>query len=431
MAKINVSKALTDLDKLIQDQVDGLSVRSKYIRRLIDKNPDVKQILSLDKEYEDRYTALVKSYDKATTGMTEEDLAASGNKMFEHEGNKFAFKTGKQVKEKSQNFRQINRLRNKLIPELKENYELGHKDISILRGNIALVLEKMSKKDPRRKEILGLFLIVQKIDAIDRIQGTGAENKLQLIENLVSIAEAGPDLSVEWQKDADIMKGLSGSLQLEAEWDQLNQYKGRLSSWVGGIFAEIIRGNTKIFKQMLGDVDVLNLKGSATIVQDIERQLVEQLDPSKKRKKPRKTRSTKDHESKDIKASKVRRKNLKSPKTRIKRKRKQPALRPLHLIGLINKELPSTVRKNMQAPGLESRTGRFANSVEITDVVQTAKGFPSFGYTYQKEPYQVFEDGAGAAPWANGLRDPRRVIDTSIRELAIQFAIGRFYTRRV
>ena len=289
----------------------------------------------------------------------------------------------------------------------------------------------MSKKDPRRKEILGLFLIVQKIDAIDRIQGTGAENKLQLIENLVSIAEAGPDLSVEWQKDADIMKGLSGSLQLEAEWDQLNQYKGRLSSWVGGIFAEIIRGNTKIFKQMLGDVDVLNLKGSTTIVQYKERQLVEQLDPSKKRKKPRKTRSTKDHESKDIKASKVRRKNLKSPKTRIKRKRKQPALRPLHLIGLINKELPSTVRKNMQAPGLESRTGRFANSVEITDVVQTAKGFPSFGYTYQKEPYQVFEDGAGAAPWANGLRDPRRVIDTSIRELAIQFAIGRFYTRRV
>ena len=94
MSKINVSKALTDLDKLIQDQVDGLSVRSKYIRRLIDKNPDVKQILSLDKEYEDRYTALVKSYDKATTGMTEEDLAASGNKMFEHEGNKFAFKTG-------------------------------------------------------------------------------------------------------------------------------------------------------------------------------------------------------------------------------------------------------------------------------------------------------------------------------------------------
>jgi len=115
----------------------------------------------------------------------------------------------------------------------------------------------------------------------------------------------------------------------------------------------------------------------------------------------------------------------------MKKKTKQPALRPLHLIGLINKELPATVRKNMQAPGLENRTGRFANSVEITDIVQTAKGFPSIGYTYQKEPYQVFEDGSGAAPWANGQRDPRQVIDRSIRELAVQFAIGRFYTRRV
>ena len=44
MAKINLSKARTDLDKVVQQQVDGQSVRSKYVRRLVDKNPDVKQI---------------------------------------------------------------------------------------------------------------------------------------------------------------------------------------------------------------------------------------------------------------------------------------------------------------------------------------------------------------------------------------------------
>jgi len=103
---------------------------------------------------------------------------------------------------------------------------------------------------------------------------------------------------------------------------------------------------------------------------------------------------------------------------------------PLRLIGLINKELPDTVRKNMQAPGLENRTGRFAESVKITDVIQTPKGFPSFGYTYQKNPYQVFEMGRGQTPWASPERDPRQVIDRSIREIAAQFAIGRFYTRR-
>ena len=84
----------------------------------------------------------------------------------------------------------------------------------------------------------------------------------------------------------------------------------------------------------------------------------------------------------------------------------------------------------MGAPGLENQTGRFAASVRLTDVVKTPKGFPSFGYTYQKDPYQVFENGIGSAPWANGDRDPRELIDRSIREIAAQFAIGRFYTRR-
>lgn len=113
------------------------------------------------------------------------------------------------------------------------------------------------------------------------------------------------------------------------------------------------------------------------------------------------------------------------------RTKKNAASQPLQLIGLINKDLPDTVRKNMQSPQLVNRTGRFAESVKLTDVIQTPKGYPSFGYTYQRNPYSVFEDGGGSAPWANGERDPRQLIDRSIREIAAQFAIGRFYTRRV
>lgn len=112
------------------------------------------------------------------------------------------------------------------------------------------------------------------------------------------------------------------------------------------------------------------------------------------------------------------------------KKSKSSAMKPLQLIGLINKELPNTVRKNMQLPGLQNRTGKFASSVKVTDVVQTPKGFPSIGYTYDKSPYQVFEMGSGGTPWATPERDPRNVIDRSIREIAAQFAIGRFYTRR-
>jgi hypothetical protein len=101
------------------------------------------------------------------------------------------------------------------------------------------------------------------------------------------------------------------------------------------------------------------------------------------------------------------------------------------LVQLINAKLPQTVAQNMGAPGLESRSGRFASSVRITDVNQTAKGFPSIGYSYQKNPYQIFEMGAGTAPWATTARDPKKLIDASIREIAQELAVGRFYTRRV
>jgi hypothetical protein len=69
--------------------------------------------------------------------------------------------------------------------------------------------------------------------------------------------------------------------------------------------------------------------------------------------------------------------------------------------------------------------------VRLTDVAQTRQGFLSFGYTYDKEPYQVFEMGVGKAPWASNDRDPRKLIDASIREIAMELALGRFYTRRV
>ena len=101
------------------------------------------------------------------------------------------------------------------------------------------------------------------------------------------------------------------------------------------------------------------------------------------------------------------------------------------LMAILNSKLPQTVARNMGPPGLENQTGRFASSVRVTDVSRTAQGFPSVGYDYRRNPYQVFETGSGRAPWATPDRDPRKLIDASIREIAAQFAIGRFYTRRI
>lgn len=122
--------------------------------------------------------------------------------------------------------------------------------------------------------------------------------------------------------------------------------------------------------------------------------------------------------------------NKGSKKSRRKRNaNKGVSSSPLAMIVMLNKKLPDTVRKNMTSPRLENRTGRFAQSVKVTDIMMTPQGFPSIGYTYQRDPYQVFEDGS-SGNWSNEYRDPRKLIDKSIRELAATVATGRFYTRR-
>lgn len=98
------------------------------------------------------------------------------------------------------------------------------------------------------------------------------------------------------------------------------------------------------------------------------------------------------------------------------------------ILGIIQQSLPETVRDNMEAPGLQNQTGRFASSVRATDINQTPQGFLSVGYTYMKEPYQTFEMGHVQG---STLRDPRKLIDASIREIAAEHALGRLYTRRV
>jgi len=115
-----------------------------------------------------------------------------------------------------------------------------------------------------------------------------------------------------------------------------------------------------------------------------------------------------------------------SPKKR-KTGNKSRASDQLAMIAKMNTQLPKTVAANMSTPRLNYQSGRFSESVKITGITKTPQGFPSIGYTYAKFPYQTFEKG-----FVQGSveRDPRRLIDASIRELAIQFAIGRFYTRR-
>lgn len=136
------------------------------------------------------------------------------------------------------------------------------------------------------------------------------------------------------------------------------------------------------------------------------------------------------------KKSGLKKKNATKPQTRRrdpyanKRVQKGVAATPLQLIGLINKKLPDVIRDRMVPPRLQYQTGRFASSVKVVDVSETRQGFASLGYTYMHDPYKVYESTSGTR-YSDIERDPRPLIDQSIRHIAQQMALGRFYTRRV
>lgn len=102
----------------------------------------------------------------------------------------------------------------------------------------------------------------------------------------------------------------------------------------------------------------------------------------------------------------------------------------LQLLPLINTRLPEKVRQNMGEPRLRNRTGRLAQSARVVNVEQTRGGTPSFVFDYAREPYDVFDPVLGASPWNTPQRNPRTLVDVSVREIVREMAIGRFFTRR-
>jgi len=197
------------------------------------------------------------------------------------------------------------------------------------------------------------------------------------------------------------------------------------------------------FEKTFANVDYLNLEGSSTLKEKIAKTLV--LDnivkPLKNNKNVKakttiknvntRTKSRSKDTTKSSKSSKVKTINRGGARAALATKGRTSPIsisNQLAMLGIFNRDLPSVLQKNMSSPALNYQTGRFASSVRVLDVNITSKGYPSFGYTYDKYPYQTFEPG-----YAQGSpdRDPRRLIDRSMREIAASQGMGRFFTRRL
>ena len=193
-------------------------------------------------------------------------------------------------------------------------------------------------------------------------------------------------------------------------------------------------------KKVLLEMDVPNLDGSDSLVRAHRKKLVKAIaDPYLKAKgvKRVKTENTKIKESSkkiishDVKTQKAKRKGSFGAKVTLatKKQAKQTTPNLASILGYLNMKLPDVVAGNMGDPRLNYRTGRFAQGVRATDISRTPQGFPSIGYTYEKSKYGQFESTSGTR-FADIDRDPRPLIDRSIREIVMQLGIGRIYTRR-
>lgn len=96
---------------------------------------------------------------------------------------------------------------------------------------------------------------------------------------------------------------------------------------------------------------------------------------------------------------------------------------------LLNQVLPDMLLSKMQAPALVNRTGRFRNSAEVTNTMIGPRGGVQIDYTYQRNPYEVFEPGGRLY---TPDRNPQKIIGETIREVAQQIMGRKFIkTRRV
>jgi|TARA_B110001454_G_scaffold213409_1_gene231596 hypothetical protein len=126
--------------------------------------------------------------------------------------------------------------------------------------------------------------------------------------------------------------------------------------------------------------------------------------------------------------------NAKIKGTSAARQKQRQISSPIGLTALLNQSLAGQVIKNMgpYPRVLENRSGRFAGSAEVTNIAVFPKSV-EIQYTYQKDPYAVFEPGSGSSLASPG-RDPRQIIGGTLRELA-QSIMGTKYglvrTKRV
>lgn len=339
------------------------------------------------------------------------------------------------ISEDESNFSNVGKVFRSIIPGLGKFWDLSHVEYSNLQSKVSILLAEWADDDPRRPALRALSVLIKQADNDIHKGGDVQTTVKDLIEETVAFLETPFDVTTIWEPVFTASR-LKGVITVTFEDKVTNQRRGStLSKELGKLVKKVEKGFVKDIEEQLrsGGMDLANLTGSPGMKEAAEIILVSTLDPKAKsvrkvRSKGFKTKTKSKALSKTGKKVTAALARSRGKARRISTKTRQESQRglsPIALASLINKGLPAQLRENMVAPALVWRTGRFAESVRVSSIV---KGIVE--YTYLKKPYGIFEIGSGSS-LATPERDPRSIIDQSIRQVAAKLIQGKFTTRRI
>ena len=310
-----------------------------------------------------------------------------------------------------------------------------------------VVIERIAE-DLRRLYIMSKALDELDNDTVKRLVSKNTEPKEFLREALNNYFDKGQSHhDISKTKTVNIITGEGTQIiKLESRTD--NRGKGDVSELIGIGRGEAV--TKKLEDEILSSLmqeygnDFTKITGSKPLETEIVDQIMN-VATGKKAKKYRSSSSKRKRVSSPVKtklskavtaailAQQVAKKGLPritiSPrKDRGESGRGDTRNRDINKLRMkINQRLPAEVRRNMGRPALRNQTGRFSNSVTLTELRQGPKTLVG-KYTYMLSPYETF-DNEGPRQWPTGY-NPKTLITKSIRNLAMQYTEQKFTLRK-
>jgi hypothetical protein len=190
----------------------------------------------------------------------------------------------------------------------------------------------------------------------------------------------------------------------------------------------------RISKQAMAFAEnkALELRSSPSLKDFIEDTIIDEIIGVKKTRRLRQSISAVDGKATPISNTKLSISGTKQLITKRQTTRKAPLRNAVgqftsvtSIQALMQAALYDTIKKNMVSPALNFRTGRFAESVKLQKISADRNGSLIAFLTYMKYPYATFEPGFGQG---STERNPKLLIDRSVREIALKLVTARMKT---